>query len=256
MSSGSEPTLAAGLQERAARALPAEHVERLGGWWLRHAPGCAWWVGTVLPHGIADGPGELAARVTEVERYYADRGAQARFQITARAAPEGLDELLAERGYRRHGLMSLRAARTCRVLERAESGSPCLRLEERPTRAWFETWHAVSGTDPDPRGEWELLRRALALSAYACVLAGGEVVAVGRAVVDTGWAGVFGMATRARARGRGAARGVLAALARWAEANGADHMYLQVERDNAAAVRLYEGMGFGEVSGYHYRVAT
>lgn len=97
---------------------------------------------------------------------------------------------------------------------------------------------------------------ALALSAYACALAGDEVVAVGRAVADTGWAGLFGMATRARARGRGAARGVLAALARWADANGADHLYLQVERDNAAAVRLYEGMGFGEVSGYHYRVAT
>jgi GNAT superfamily N-acetyltransferase len=87
-------------------------------------------------------------------------------------------------------------------------------------------------------------------SAYASVALGGEVVAVGRAVADTGWVGVFGMGTLPTARGRGAARAVLAALARWAEG---DRMYLQVERDNAAAMRLYERMGFAEACAYHYR---
>jgi ribosomal protein S18 acetylase RimI-like enzyme len=32
-------------------------------------------------------------------------------------------------------------------------------------------------------------------------------------------------------------------------------MYLQVECDNAAAVRLYERAGFTEVCRYHYRAA-
>ena len=39
-----------GLQERAARAFPAEHVQDADGWQLRHAPGGAWWVCAVLPH--------------------------------------------------------------------------------------------------------------------------------------------------------------------------------------------------------------
>jgi GNAT superfamily N-acetyltransferase len=79
---------------------------------------------------------------------------------------------------------------------------------------------------------------------------------VGRAVADTGWAGVFGMATLPQARGRGAARAVLAALAGWAGTHRADRMYLQVERDNMPALRLYGRMGFHAVSGYHYRAAT
>ncbi len=64
------------------------------------------------------------------------------------------------------------------------------------------------------------------------------------------------MATRRAARGRGAARTVLAALAAWAGAHGADRLYLQVERDNVPALGLYEGAGFSEAAGYHYRTAA
>jgi ribosomal protein S18 acetylase RimI-like enzyme len=32
-------------------------------------------------------------------------------------------------------------------------------------------------------------------------------------------------------------------------------MYLQVERDNAAAMHLYERAGFAEICRYHYRTA-
>jgi GNAT superfamily N-acetyltransferase len=84
----------------------------------------------------------------------------------------------------------------------------------------------------------------------ARALIGDDVVAVGRAVADTGWAGVFGMATLPPARGKGAARAVPAALADWAGADEADRMYLQVERDNTPVRRLYERTGFTELCGY------
>ena len=101
-----------------------------------------------------------------------------------------------------------------------------------------------------------MLRRVDRPSAYASVLTGTDVIAVGRAVTETGWAGVFGMATLPPARGRGAARHVLAALARWAADHGAAHMYLQVEGDNTPARRLYERAGFTELCRYHYRTAA
>lgn len=89
--------------------------------------------------------------------------------------------------------------------------------------------------------------------AYASAMSGDDVIAVGRVVADNGRAGVFGMATLPQARGRGAARTVLAALADWASANEADRMYLQVECDDLPAFRLYDRAGFGEVCDYHYR---
>ncbi|TMR30164.1 GNAT family N-acetyltransferase, partial [Actinomadura geliboluensis] len=63
------------------------------------------------------------------------------------------------------------------------------------------------------------------------------------------------MATLPEARGKGAARNVLSALAGWADANNADRMYLQVERGNGAASRLYARAGFTEMCVYHYRSA-
>jgi N-acetylglutamate synthase len=243
-----------GLQERAARALPAEHVEDVEGWWLRHAPSCSWWVGTVLPHGDA-GPGELPRLVAGAEAFYAGYGAATRFQISPGACPEALDSVLEERGYRRQCLMSLQVAPTALVLRKASGGAPQAQLDERPTRAWFEVWDAVHGHGRDFRREWDMLDRVERPSAYASVMIGDDVVAVGRAVADTGWAGVFGMATLPRARGRGAARSVLAALSGWADARQAGSMYLQVERDNIPALRLYERTGFSEICGYHYRTA-
>jgi ribosomal protein S18 acetylase RimI-like enzyme len=48
-------------------------------------------------------------------------------------------------------------------------------------------------------------------------------------------------------------RGLPAALAGWAGAHAVGRMYLQVERDNIPALRLYERTGFSELCGYHYR---
>lgn len=245
------PSMIRGLQEAAARALPAQLVEHSGGWWLRYPPGCSWWAGTVLPHGDAE-PGELVRLVAAAEQFYAARGAVARFQISPPACPPGLDALLAERGYRAQSPMSLQAAPAAQVLDRLPASPLQVRLADRPAPGWFAVWHAVH-TDGDPRGEWEMLGRVQRPSGYASVLIGGDVVAVGRVVADTGWAGVFGMATLPQARGKGAARGVLAALARWAAAQQAGQLYLQVERGNIAARRLYEQAGFSELCGYHYR---
>ncbi len=227
------------LQERAARALPASRVVRVDGWWLRQAPGCSWWVGTVLPHGS---PPDLEGRVASTERFYAG---DARFQITEGVCPPDLDRLLTDRGYRRGGTMSLMTAPAARSARGAA-------LTDRPTREWFEAWHSVHGGDAE--AEWNLLSRVSHPSAYASVVDGDRIVAVGRAVADTEWTGVFGMATLPEARGRGAAAAVLATLSDWSTAHG-ERIYLQVERDNLPARNLYERAGFREVSGYHYRAA-
>jgi ribosomal protein S18 acetylase RimI-like enzyme len=240
-----------GLQERAARGLPAEHVEQVGDWWLRRSATSSWWMATVLPHGAADRT-ELERRIGIAERFYAGSGLATRFQVCPAVCPAELDTRLAERGYRRESPMSLQVAAAADVRTLA-TGGLSLRLGAAPTTEWFEVWYAVHGNGSDPRAEWDMLARVTRPSAYARAVDGDQVVAVGRAVADTGWAGVFGMATLPGARGRGAGRGILRALAEWAIGEGADGLYLQVETDNDAALRLYNRAGFTEVAGYHYR---
>ena len=252
MAAARDSGLVRGLQERAAQAFPAVCLKHLDGWWLRHADSGAWWASSVLPHSDA-GPAELPGKIRVVEEFYAGLGTRARFQISPGAGPAGLDEALAERGYRIDSPMSLQSAPTVLVINRLPAGELRIRMDDQPTDAWFETWLAVHGTGGDPSQERDMLRRVNRPSAYASVLARADVIAVGRAVTETGWAGVFGMATLPHARGRGAARHVLAALARWATNHGAAHMYLQVECDNTRARRLYERAGFTELCRYHYR---
>lgn len=244
--------LVRGLQERAGRALPAERVEELDGWVLRYAPDCSWWVGTVLPHGAADRD-EVLRKLEATERFYAGLGTTPRIQVCPPVCPDGLDEVLAERSYQRGGSISLQVASTADVLERVPSTSLSIQLEDRPTRSWFDVWLTAQEHDVDARGEWELLGRVNGPSTYASAYVGDGIVAVGRAVVDTGWVGVFGMATLPEARGKGAAREVLSGLAGWARGHAVEGLYLQVEQENRPATRLYEQMGFTELSGYHYR---
>ncbi|MPZ63755.1 MAG: GNAT family N-acetyltransferase [Propionibacteriales bacterium] len=243
------------LQERAARALPAEHVEHVGGWWLRRSASSSWWMGTVLPHGEASRE-ELERMISAAERFYAGFGVPTRFQVSPGACAADLDATLAKRGYRWESPMSLRAASTADVQTQVRAGGSRVQLDETPSSAWFEAWYAVHGHGGDPQIEWEMLDRVTQPSAYAGALDGDNVVAVGRVVADAGWAGVFGMATLPEARGRGAARGILASLADWAAGQGADGMYLQVERDNDPALRLYDSACFTEMCGYHYRTES
>ena len=242
------------LQERAARAQPAQHVAHLGDWWLRHAPGCGWWLSAVLPHGDLPNREELVRRVAEAEAFYARHHAVARWQITPGVCPNDLDTVLAERGYRRHSPVSLQVASTATVLQEVTTGDWETRVTDAPSPRWLGAWQKA--TRGDVAAVERMLRRVALPSRYVTVSDGDQVVAVGRTVVDSGSAGVFSMATLPTARGKGAGRTALAALAAWAADRGIDRMYLQVERDNPAALRLYERAGFRELCVYHYRSAS
>lgn len=249
---GCGPETVRALQERAARALPAEYFEYVGDWWLRHTNNSSWWMGTVLPHGISERD-ESLRRIGVAERFYAGLGKVTRFQVSPGACPDDLDAMLAERGYRRDGSMSLRTASAAEVRARRRPDGLIVRLAATATPAWFDVWSAVHSDGRDPRIEQAMLSRVGTPSAYVCILDGTEVVAVGRGVADSGWVGVFGMSVRPEARGRGAGRRLLVALAEWARGQGVDGLYLQVEDANHPAVRLYERVGFTQVCAYHYR---
>lgn len=222
------------VQERAARGLPAEHVEYVSGWWLRYSASSSWWMSAVLPHG-GSGHDDLLGLIATSERFSGARNMLPRFQISPGACARELDSLLDAQGYRRHSPMSLQAARACDV--RRKTGAAGLRAPSGRTVGvhaaasleWLVVWDAVHGGDSGTHAEGQVLGRVRQPSVYVCVLERGRVVSVGRAVADSGWSGVFGLATLPEARGQGAARDVLGVLAEWSIRQGAHTMYLQVE---------------------------
>lgn len=238
------------LLERAARATPPVAEDRRSGWWLRHTDNGCWWSGAVLAHGPA---GNLGERIDAAEQFYLEHESAATFQVCPDCAA-GLDAALDGRGYRWAAPVSLltRLARPPGVV--TLPAGLAVRVDASLSAEWLAVSSGTNEAVTDAEHETRLLHRIDRPAAYVTVLAGGDPVGIGRAVADAGWTGVFSMATTVGARRRGVARLVLSAIAGWADARGAPRLYLQVERSNAAARRLYAIAGFTELATYHYRL--
>lgn len=243
------------LQDRAARAVPAAVQEHRAGCWLRHTDSTTtWWAGATLMHGREPAP-DLAAGIAAAEGFYADHGAPTRFQVCP-ACPPALDGELSRRGYQQDEVVSLQVATAARVAGLLPRLALRVDVDERPDRRWLHLLLAAQAPGADLPAEWRLLRRVASPSAYATAYLSGRAVAVGRAVTDSGWTGVFAMATLPGARRQGAAGAVLAGLVEWAVSQGSTHVYLQVTKNATAALRLYRRAGFEPMCTYHYRVAA
>ena len=240
------------LQERAARATPGAVEEHSDGCWLRHTDSSTtWWAGAALLHGEAP---DLGSRITLAERFYEVHGAAPRFQVFP-ACPTDLDEALSRRGYARSGAMSLEVADADEVARRLPASPLQVELTTSPEPAWCRLLMAAQEPGADPGPEWRLLQRVERPSAYATAHRDGRAVAVARAVVDTGWTGVFGMGTLPEERRQGAGSALLAALARWGGGRGCRRMYLQAT-DGVDARSLYRRAGFRQACTYHYRLGA
>ena len=83
---------------------------------------------------------------------------------------------------------------------------------------------------------------------FARIEAEGQTVAVGVLGPDTGWAGIHGMRTAQRWRGKGLATRILATLAGAALEHGFERLFLQVEvdkppcRETVSPRRVHDGM--------------
>jgi GNAT superfamily N-acetyltransferase len=239
------------IERSAYAAWPAEEVESLAGWRLRAMRGVSRRANSVWTFD-AEGDLPVGERVDRVERWYASRNLVPTFQVGARARPEGLDAMLAERGYRIDAPVSIQVAATSDVQATAR------RCDAVVTRTCSEEWFEISAH----RGRFAkvadvyraLLTRIGPGARFAVARVDGQPACVGLGVVAGGWMGVFSMLTLPAARRRGAAGGVLHALAETAQEEGVENMYLQVERENTGALALYAAASFRELYGYHYRV--
>ncbi len=193
---------------------------------------------------------DLASAIDSAERWYARHRLPACFHLTDAARPAGLDQALAARGY---AVVTPTSVLVADSVEIAPSADPALEL--------------VAGAGPDvleaicdPEWPAAIRREREALFArirpahrFAIARVGGRTAASGLCVIDGDLAGLFSMRTQPAFRRRGLATRVLLRLVNWARAAGARQIFLQVEDDNATALRLYRGFGFARVYGYRYR---
>ncbi|MFM7532974.1 MAG: GNAT family N-acetyltransferase [Rubrivivax sp.] len=256
------------LVEEAERAglrasQPPEQLE-LDGWLLRLLPGKAKRARCV--NALRVGERSLDDKLAACVRLYREAGLPLFVRITPFSAPAELDGVLAARGWRVHdatrvlvhpaladvpvlalpdGLVEeaadaqgyARAVGALRGSTALEIDSHIHRLQASPVPYQGRLWRQAG--PPGPPGD----PSSGAVLACAQVARDGELV------------GLYDVYTAPAARGRGWSTALCARVLRQAHAQGARLGYLQVDADNAAALKVYRRLGFVEAYRYHYRLS-
>lgn len=232
------------LEEIGAKTWPARKTERRHGWLLSIDEGVTRRANSVLPVGDDAGPA-IGERIDEVERCYRGHGLDPCFKMTRAALPGDLDARLDRRGYRAEG-HSL-------VLTMAPpepgpaNGTMDLFAEATPE------WLACDWPGHTDDERWiSIVRRIAGPKAFALAHIDGMPAGSALANADAGWTCITAVHTLPAFRRRGVGRTLVMALAEWARPK-CSGIFLQVEADNEAALRLYASVGFTPAYDYHYR---
>jgi GNAT superfamily N-acetyltransferase len=203
-----------------------------------------------------DGRTAVDERIDAAEAFYAPLGKPARFQVSPASQPPGLDARLAARGYAVEAPTRMQAADAATLATAAGRPGVSAEVLDAPREEWLAL-AARRGRFVAHEGAFlDLLARLRPRAGFALARVEGAPAATAIGVCDGAWCGVFSMSTLPERRRRGAAHGLLAALAAWARPRGTRRLYLQVETDNAAALALYAAAGFSDVYTYHYRTRS
>lgn len=233
------------LEDVSARAWPALHTARLGGWRLNASTGHTGRANTCWALEAPDRPVDEAFEAAEA--WYAGHGLPPKFKtVDGATAPVDMPALLAARGYAPH-------TETCVMvgpIGGANDGVTLLTTPDDRFRAVM--LEALYRDTADARERIETLGRIPQPMYFARIDVDGQAAAIGACAVDSGWGGISVMRTSPKHRRRGLAGRIVAALLGAAEAAGATRSYLQVEAANVTAIGLYEKLGFREAYRYRY----
>jgi ribosomal protein S18 acetylase RimI-like enzyme len=235
-------------EELSLNAHPALQQQLYDGWVLRFAGGYTGRANSVNP--LYPACLDVGEKVAVCELLYHSRGLRTLFKLTEAAG--SLDELLAARGY---------TVRTPTLLMTATlqpmDTNPGICLEAGISPSWQEASFALHGTTERDRAIAAVMLSSIpGLTLTASLKENSETVAIGRAVLERGYVGLYDIMTAPAHRGRGLGGQICTALLEAARQRGAANAYLQVVEDNVPARALYKGLGYKARYRYWYRAES
>jgi len=233
------------LEKLSDTTWPAIENVEFGKWRLRISDGFTMRANSALPTGagpIGEPPLPLADSVEHVIKIYRDKGLTPTFTLPLPIYQE-LDEYLESQGWQvKVGAQFLIKDIDLSVANLSSQND--FEIFDHPSQAWL-------GLQSDHRLEKLMLRYP---ARYGVIKSGESVVAVGRIATLGTWAMATRLFVDPSHRGKGLAKQLMLLLMAAAEEDGATKIGLQVDLENAAALALYDSMGFRSHHRYVYRV--
>ncbi len=241
------------LEELTLNAWPAPQTVYDDGWVLRFAEGYTRRANSVNP--LYTPFSDLAEHIRRCEGWYRARKQDVVFKMTPLALPKQLDKVLALHGYREEAVTSVQTVELSHIAPPDQNQNIILTYELHD--AWLELFCQMRGGDTRHLGMMrKIISRIAPACAFAVLYVGETSAAMGLAVAERGYVGLFDIITHPELRNRGLGEQLILRLLNWGKASGATHSYLQVMTNNAPALRLYEKLGYQEVYQYWYRVRS
>lgn len=227
------------------------------GWLLRFSPGKAKRARSV--QALDAGARTLDVKLADVVARYRAAGLPPLVRITPSSAPASLDEALAARGWRRFDESLVMARAMPGAVATDSTAAPSAERIAEVDGAAHAAWVGAQRGSGAGEIAGHVARLAFSPVAYRAlhlVDDSGHTIAGGQVAVDReDHAGLYDIHVDRAHRRAGHARMLCAALLARAAAGGARVAYLQVDLANAAAITLYNSLGFAEAYRYHYREA-
>lgn len=238
----------AALQERCAADWTPHEVVGLNGWTLRYHFGLNRRTCSVLAVAPPEIPWDK--QLDDVRAWYHARHAA---PLTLSIEGSDTDASLAARSLPVVLRSAVLVARTSSVIE-ATSRAEGIAFDvgSTPPRR-FLALNTDTASDLEPLS---ILLAGAPGSSYAVGSIDGEPLASGRVHARGGWAGLTHLEVDQAARRRGIGSMLVGVLARVAADAGAVDLWLQVDTENAAAIAMYNRLGFVRHHGYLYRAVS
>jgi GNAT superfamily N-acetyltransferase len=187
-------------------------------------------------------------KIATCERQYVRVGTAPVFKVCSLAEP-GLDAALERHGYAAQSETSVQVADLADPV-----ADPAIELSADLDESWLDDFCALTHT-PD---RWRptmgaMLRKIAPEHTFARQRHEGAPIALGMAVAERGWVGLYDIVVDQPWRNQGLGYRLVSSLLRWGQQSGATRAHLAVMGDNAPALALYARLGFGEVYRYWYR---
>ncbi|MHA2239719.1 MAG: GNAT family N-acetyltransferase [Candidatus Hodarchaeales archaeon] len=241
------------IQEKSMNIWPSEKYYFLDGWIVRIDKGATYRANSVLPLNYwGENPEEDVERVEEI---YSKYNLSSKFQLHDRFSPDSLKSVLTKRKYE---IIMPTAVMGSVLAELNEIGiKRTLTVESVNNRREF--WSkALSRFSPNRTTEKMKIidgimdRIQIPYKNFFYTRDNDKIIGVLLAVVDSQYLCLLNLAVDPYFRRRDVASSLVTKSITWGMKVGAKKIFLQVERNNKAALKFYDKMGLEEWFGYRY----
>jgi len=240
------------IEELSLNAWAPRQTMLYDGWVIRLANGYTKRANSVNP--LYPSNIDIDEKLKFCESLYREKNLPVVFKLTPTVYPHDLDNGLDKKGYQKDSPTSVQTAdlevSDLQVAATAE-------LQESLSNEWLGNFCAMGAMSESHRETLrEILLNIVPRRCFVSLTSKGRVVACGLGVLQSGYIGLFDIATDPNFRRRGYGQEVVTSILAWGKEHGAKMAYLQVMLNNPPALHLYAKLGFREQYQYWYRIKT